>query len=84
MQVHSQVFRFGGKINFWGKIFCFVIALIKIILGTTIFKGTKKIWGALPPNVPPWLQACSNSLLLGISIIFSEIAAFVHQLFESL
>jgi len=33
----------------------------KIFLGATKFGGAqKKFAGALPPNAPPWLRACSS------------------------
>jgi len=47
------------------------------ISGQNKIWGTKRIWGALPPDVPPWLRAweqlcCTGRLQHMQSIILSE------------
>jgi len=48
----GQVSRFGGHNTFLeGQDFGFY-SMFK-----TNFSGRNKIWGALPPNAPPWLRS---------------------------
>jgi len=57
-QAHSQVFRFGEKIHFYGgKILIFIICLKQIFLSKTKFGGHKKYLGVTDPNAPPCLPA---------------------------
>ena len=62
-QVRSQVSRFGGAqyIFLGGTIFAFTICLKQIFLCARKFgEAQKKFRGALPPNAPPWLRACTK------------------------
>jgi len=75
---------FSGKnIFLGGKIFVFILFLIKSFLGTTNFGRHKKIGGALSPNAPRGYGPAGKQTCQRFSLRIQHFGFFMFHLFSS-